>query len=570
MSPSRRKFLGTVTAAGVIGLAGCPDGGGGDGTATDTPTDTATDTPTDTPMQTEEGEPTIGLTTIEDYGSVLVDAEGRTVYMFTADTQGAGESACPDIDGCDEAWPPVTVESEDDLRAAGGLGTELGVIERSSGEYDGELQVTANGWPLYYFVNDEEPGDANGIGVNDAWYLVSWEGDALIPTNPTVQATSTDELGDILVGPEGMTLYMFDQDTQGGGQSACPGIEGCDEAWPPLTVENRNQLEAGENVSAELSTIQREDGTLQVTANGWPLYYFVNDEAAGDVNGQAVNEVWWVVHPSGEPIRGAATVQISSHEEHGDILVGPDGMSLYMFDQDTQGGGQSACPGIEGCDEAWPPLSVESADELTSGPDVTAELTTFEREDGTLQVAANGWPLYYFVNDEAAGDVNGQGVNDVWWLLTPAGEKIGPGLSFESVEDGVTQTNEIIDRLNNGDQSISTINSGTEEYDDVDPMDTIEPAEASNAEEASAESVRLLSEADRVSTEAITTVVAVLNSAAPGLVPEDTDTPEEAREEAANVESLSQEAADFLRVGATVSERASEELAPAAEALGNL
>lgn len=143
------------------------------------------------------------------------------------------------------------------------------------------------------------------------------------------------------------------------------------------------------------------------------------------------------------------------------------------------------------------------------------------------------------------------------------------GVEFESVEDGVTQTNEIIDQLNNGDPSISTINSGTEDYD-VEPMDTVAPAEASNSEEASAESERLLAEADRVSTEAVTTVVAVLNAAASGLVPEDTDTAEEAREEADNVESLSQDAADFLRDGATVSELASEELAPAAEALGSL
>jgi predicted lipoprotein with Yx(FWY)xxD motif len=40
-------------------------------------------------------------------------------------------------------------------------------------------------------------------------------------------------------------------------------------------------------------------------------------------------------------------------------------------------------------------------------------------------VTLNGWPLYYFAGDSAAGDTNGQGVNDVWWVLTPAGEKIG-------------------------------------------------------------------------------------------------------------------------------------------------
>jgi len=55
---------------------------------------------------------------------------------------------------------------------------------------------------------------------------------------------------------------------------------------------------------------------------------------------------------------------------------------------------------------------------------VTAELTTYEREDGQTQVAANGWPLYYFANDETPGDTNGQGVGDVWWVLDPAGMPI--------------------------------------------------------------------------------------------------------------------------------------------------
>lgn len=113
----------------------------------------------------------------------------------------------------------------------------------------------------------------------------------------------------------------------------------------------------------------------------------------------------------------SATVQVSAHDDLGDILVGPDGMTLYMFDQDTQGEGASACSGD--CASAWPPLTVENGS--TAGTDVTAELTTFEREDGSTQVAAAGWPLYYFGNDEEPGDASGQGVNDVWWVLEPDG-----------------------------------------------------------------------------------------------------------------------------------------------------
>jgi predicted lipoprotein with Yx(FWY)xxD motif len=114
-----------------------------------------------------------------------------------------------------------------------------------------------------------------------------------------------------------------------------------------------------------------------------------------------------------------ATVQVRSFEM-GDALVGPEGLTLYMFDSDTQGEGASSCSG--GCLDNWPPLTVDG--EATASADVSAELTTFERDDGSMQVAANGWPLYYFVSDESPGDTNGQAVGDVWWMLTPAGEPI--------------------------------------------------------------------------------------------------------------------------------------------------
>jgi predicted lipoprotein with Yx(FWY)xxD motif len=243
---------------------------------------------------------------------------------------------------------------------------------------------------------------------------------------PTVTVTSHDEHGDVLAGPDGLTLYMFDQDEQGAGESAC--YDSCADNWPPLTVED--EPAAGDGVDAALSTIEREDGSMQVVANGWPLYYFASDEAPGDTNGQGVGDVWWVLAPDGTPVRGsggdggngteAATVTVRSHDEYGDVLAGPDGLTLYMFDQDEQGAGESVCSGD--CANAWPPLTVDG--EPVAGDGIEAGLTTFEREGGSTQVAANGWPLYYFANDEAPGDANGQAVNDVWWVLAPDGTPV--------------------------------------------------------------------------------------------------------------------------------------------------
>jgi predicted lipoprotein with Yx(FWY)xxD motif len=55
-------------------------------------------------------------------------------------------------------------------------------------------------------------------------------------------------------------------------------------------------------VTAELGTITRDDGTVQLTVNGFPAYYFAADSAAGDTNGQGVGDVWWVFGADGEPI----------------------------------------------------------------------------------------------------------------------------------------------------------------------------------------------------------------------------------------------------------------------------
>lgn len=124
---------------------------------------------------------------------------------------------------------------------------------------------------------------------------------------------------------------------------------------------------------------------------------------------------------------GDPTVQVREHATYGDILVDAEGMTLYRFDADTQGAGESACTG--GCAEAWPPLTTSG--EPAAGDGVTAPLSTFERADGSRQVAADGWPLYTYASDGAPGGVSGQSVNDVWWVVGPDGAKITttPGAS---------------------------------------------------------------------------------------------------------------------------------------------
>jgi len=103
-----------------------------------------------------------------------------------------------------------------------------------------------------------------------------------------------------LVGSAGRALYLFEADKNG--TSACSGK--CAAAWPPDTVTGTPQAGSGVN-QALLGTIKRPDGTLQVTYNGHPLYYFTGDSGAGAAHGQgskAFGAGWYVVSASGSKI----------------------------------------------------------------------------------------------------------------------------------------------------------------------------------------------------------------------------------------------------------------------------
>lgn len=105
------------------------------------------------------------------------------------------------------------------------------------------------------------------------------------------------------------------------------------------------------------------------------------------------------------------------HAELGEIIVDEDGFVVYMFDSDERGADESTC--YDDCSEAWPPVLLD--EEPIGDRAVAAEMTLIEREDGSMQVAANGWPLYYFSGDDDAGQANGQGADDEWWVLRPGG-----------------------------------------------------------------------------------------------------------------------------------------------------
>lgn len=137
--------------------------------------------PAEEPVEALEGAPvdvTGGAARVDvadqaPYGQYLVDGEGRALYLFTADTQGGGNSTC--YDACAQAWPPLLTTGDPAAAAPSLDASMLDTIERR----DGSMQVTYNGWPLYYFQQDAGPGDVAGQdvhGFGGEWYLVSPQG----------------------------------------------------------------------------------------------------------------------------------------------------------------------------------------------------------------------------------------------------------------------------------------------------------------------------------------------------------------------------------------------------------
>jgi predicted lipoprotein with Yx(FWY)xxD motif len=103
-----------------------------------------------------------------DLGKVVVNADGRTVYVFDKDTAGSGTSAC--IAACAAKWPAVEAKSGE--LTVNGVTGQLGTIKRD----DGTEQVTLGGMPLYLYSGDSHAGDVTGQAFGGVWWVVSPDG----------------------------------------------------------------------------------------------------------------------------------------------------------------------------------------------------------------------------------------------------------------------------------------------------------------------------------------------------------------------------------------------------------
>jgi predicted lipoprotein with Yx(FWY)xxD motif len=120
---------------------------------------------------------------------------------------------------------------------------------------------------------------------------------------------------------------------------------------------------------------------------------------------------------SGEPtvdvVVGTADTDI------GTVLTNDEGYTLYLLETDPAG--KSTCDGS--CAPTWPPLAATGTVKADKGVR-QEDIATIKRSDGSTQVTYYDHPLYVYSGDQSPGDTNGEGVSDVWYAISPAGDKV--------------------------------------------------------------------------------------------------------------------------------------------------
>lgn len=172
----RRRLKGVVVGVAaaamlVAGACGDDDGeeGGGSSDTTETTAAPAGDDGMYGDVTTEAPATGAAVETGDtELGEVLTSG-GKTLYIFTADTDGT--STC--YEGCEDTWPPLLADAEGEVEVGEGL--DAGLFDTSQRD-DGTSQVTVDGQPLYFYAPDEEPGDVKGQGVGGVWFAVSPDG----------------------------------------------------------------------------------------------------------------------------------------------------------------------------------------------------------------------------------------------------------------------------------------------------------------------------------------------------------------------------------------------------------
>lgn len=227
----------------------------------------------------------------------------------------------------------------------------------------------------------------------------------------TMSAMVATAPGYLLATPKGMTMYIFTNDSKS--TSQCYGK--CAAVWSPVLLTKGMMVPASlPGVVGTFGISMRTGGATQLTYDGSPLYTFAFDKKAGQKNGQGIGGVWWTVVVA----RGMMAPKMGSLAKvlkpmAASVLVS-GGKTLYLSAKDAKNA--SHC--VKGCAMAWLPVTVAAGSMAPMLKGAMGTFSTAMRSDGTTQLTYDGAPLYGFVADKQPGAIAGQGVGDVWWVMS--------------------------------------------------------------------------------------------------------------------------------------------------------
>ena len=232
------------------------------------------------------------------FGNILTDSSGRTLYFFSLDANG--RSACSG--SCVVSWP--VFYSAAPTLSSGLNSSDFATITRT----DGTMQTTYKGWPLYYFSADSAAGSVKGDAVEGVWFVAKPDYSVMLASSQLVgndgmnyiqsgnQIVAGTGMTQYLTDPYGRTLYLFSHDSSLENKFTASNFSN-NSVWPIDTTGMVN------NVPSILPATQFANlsvyGMTQFACKGWPLYYFSGDSSVrGNTRGVSVPTpgVWPIIN----------------------------------------------------------------------------------------------------------------------------------------------------------------------------------------------------------------------------------------------------------------------------------
>ena len=165
-SPGRRLLYGGLALGAAVTVAACGSSSSG----------TAAGSSSSAPAGTSPAAAvTVSAKSVPGVGTVLVNAQGQTLYLLTSEK--GGKVTCTASNGCTQAWPETTL-ARGMTAATAGSGVQSALLGTVT-DAGGKLEVTYNHWPLYTFSGDSGPGVAKGQGLTSfggTWYVLNTSG----------------------------------------------------------------------------------------------------------------------------------------------------------------------------------------------------------------------------------------------------------------------------------------------------------------------------------------------------------------------------------------------------------